>query len=762
MDKDNPLVQINPGDIAVVEQELAKSYRPFTLRELTEKLAFLKTASERTEVVKIYDQGSVYHVGDSIFKEYDELLTVSSKTHELFRGAVVLKVIKKRADKTLNCEMLEVDYTGGGAFRKYVDYMKKTKTDVLLPSNMGMAGTPPPAMGAGEDPRLTELPMQDRDLKALERSLRAAMGKSHLFFSWGDRWQLKAKQPEISEAKIKEIAASLAATRHSASTDDLVRSFFALEPSSDLFEIHCLWLDHILETKHKKEFVLVSPVAWGKWHLKSELNAMPEGLPLAAGEAALPEFDPAEKVDITPFHEFPLKVYLGWREIHSGGVKIPKTYNKELAHSREYVFTDADENKSYTVYYFPQNGYFLGLREFFAAANIPQGTSMTLEKGGPVQFNFWIKKSKKKIQVAKVAYDAAADTFADAGEGPTLAMPNKIIYIERDQMAKLVVLYPEREGKDLRELLIMVFKTFGVHSVASALHYLRAYHLVDVLKRTTQEDVELTLLNTPAFEKFDKKKGVFFYREAPIVVEPVVEEAPAVAARPVVVLTPEEMALAEAAAETAEPIDEVEAAEAGVILEDLGKTVLAALAPEKKPREEEKKPLAPPPAPPKKEKEKEKKKIKIDTDRRPKTRKSERRVLEEERLEVESARDALYAVKEAEDDILAELGADLPGLEPEEEAAAPVEAKPAPTPAKAKPKAEIKIEAEEASEPAEDAVVEEEAEAAPAGGAPAAGGTFGGIFANKLKAALKKKREEGPAEDEGEGGEPPADEHDEK
>lgn len=758
MDKDNALLQVNSGDIAVVEQELAKSPRPFTLRELTEKLAFLKTAGERTEVVKIYDQGSLYQVGDSIFKDYDELLTVSSKTHEPFQGAVVLKVIKKRYDKALNCEMLEVDYSGGGTFRKYVDYMKKTKTDVLLPSNLGLANTPPPVMGAGEDPRLTELPMQDRDLRTLERNLRTAMGRAHIFFSWGERWQIKANQPEISEARIKEIEAHLAETKQSAATTDLVRKFFALEPSSDLFEIHCLWLNHILETKHKKEFVAVSPVEWGKWHLKSVLNAMPEGLPLASAETPLPEFDPSEKVDITPFHEFPLKVYLGWREIHSGGVKIPKTYNKELAHSREYLFTDADENKSTIVYYFPLTGYFLGLRDFFAAANIPQGTSMTLEKAGPVQFNFWIKKSKKKIQVAKVAYDAAADTFADAGEGATLAMPNKIIYIERDQLAKLVALYPEREGKDLRELLIMVFKTFGVHSVASALHYLRAYHLVDVLKRTTQEDVELTLLNTPAFEKFDKKKGVFFYRETPIAPEPVVEEAPAAAERPAVVLSPEDMALAEAAAETAEPIDEVEAAEAGVVIEDLGKTVLAALAPDKKPREEEKKPVAPP-LPPRKEKEK--KKIKIDTDRRPKTRKSERRVLEEEFIDKESEKEALYAVKDAEDDILAELGVNLPSLEPEEEEAA-VEAKPAPAAAKGKPKAEIKVESEAEIEPAEETPAEDETEAAPAAGTPAAGGMFGGIFANKLKAALKKKREEEPAEDETEGGEPPADENAEK
>ena len=32
--------------------------------------------------------------------------------------------------------MLEVDYNGGGTFRKYVDYMKKIKTQVLLPSNV--------------------------------------------------------------------------------------------------------------------------------------------------------------------------------------------------------------------------------------------------------------------------------------------------------------------------------------------------------------------------------------------------------------------------------------------------------------------------------------------------------------------------------------------------------------------------------------------------------------------------------------------------
>ncbi len=422
-------------------------------------------------------------------------------------------------------------------------------------------------MGASSDPRLTELPMTERDVKALERSIRAALTKSPAFFAWGDRWQLKADPPVVTDETIKSIAARIREQGQSAATTDLVREAFGLEPSSDLFDITCLWLAHLLETKHKKEFVSVSPVDWGKWHLKAALAAMPDGRALMAPEAGLPEFDPAEKVEVAPFHEFPLKVYLGWREILSGGVKIPRWYNKELSHSREYTFTNAEDKVVLTAYFFPLLGYFLGFQEYFAAANIPQGTSMTLEKTGPAAFQFWIKKAKKKIQVAKVAYDAATDLFADAGEAPTMALPNKIIYIERDHLAKVFAMAAEREGKDLRELVVPIFQAFASHSVGSALHYLRAYHLVDLIKRTTQEDVELVLLNTPEFVKSDKKKGEYYYRQAepekPIVIEEEVVAVPTIAdEQPPVILTPEEMALAEAEAEHLEPIDEVAVADA--------------------------------------------------------------------------------------------------------------------------------------------------------------------------------------------------------
>lgn len=710
MEKDNALVQVTPDDISFIEKELAVSRKPATTRELAEKLAYQKTAGERTRDVKIYDPSCVYEVADTIYKEYDEELTVGAKMHEHFQGGVVLTVVNKIFYQDFGCEMLEVDYTGGGTFRKYIDYMKKVKTQVMLPANEGGTNGTARIMPHAEDPRLTELPMTERDLKTLERHLKASLAKSPAFFVWGDWWQLAATQPAIAEDRVRAIEADLAAAKASAGTVAIVQKHFGLEPSSDLFDLHCLALNHLLESKYKKEFILVQPVDWGRWMLKSTLAAMPSGLPLAAPSAALPSYEGTETIPITPFHEFPLKVYLGWREILSGGVKIPKGFNRELSNAREYIFTDADEKRDYTVYYFPNQSYFLGLKEFFESAAIPQGTSMTLEKCGPVRFNFWIKKSKKKIQVAKMTYEAEGDVFADAGETGTLAMPNKIIYLELEQLQKLIPLTPEREGLDLKGLLVLIFKHFSFQSANFSLHYLRAYHLIEVLRRTTQEDVEFTLLNNPEFEKSDKKKGIFYYHETPL--EAPVEEMEEEAAAPVEGVPGEaegeaemtsdeflehEFTILEQAPPPPPPAPAGPTAEQSAIAE--AEAELEAFEDKKKKAPAEKAPAAAP------KKERAKKKLSVESDRRPKTRKSERRVKEEEIELLESEREALFAEKSA--------GEESPDFAGGGEAGA----------------AEAAAETGKQAEP---------------GGLGAFGG---GLFAEKLKVALKKKREETDTEE---------------
>ena len=626
------LTTASAEDIALVERDLERTPQPQSTRALTEKLAFEKTAVERTQDVKKYDPYARYEVGDFIERDYNEPLTVGSKSVEHFEGRIILKVVAKTYSKHFNCEMLEVDYPGGGVFRKYIDYMKKTRTQVLLPAGLEGRNEAVAIMAKGDDPRLTELPMTERDLKALEKSLRSRLAKDPNVFGWNDFWQLSAKRVDILPEKVQEIENEFVESRRSAATEDLVKKYFGLEASSDLFDLTCLSLAALLEKKYKKDFILLAESGWGKWHLKTILNALPENLPLSAPMAKLPELEEVEKPEMSIVQAFPIKIYLTWREILSGGVKVPRSLGKELSHAREYTFTDSEDGKSYILYYYPGQNFFLGLQDFYTQYNIPQGTSLTLEKTGPNTFKFWIKKSKKKMSVLRLGYDVEKDEFLDAGEEVySHAEPNKIIYIEKETLAHILPLAATREGLDLKDLVVLIFKDPALATSSHSLHFLRAYHLVDVLRQTTQEDVEYTLLNSPEFSKSDKRKGVFTYHE-PYVPK---EEAPLEAAFP--------GAYEEPAAEAYTPEE--------AALEAVAEALRAAEPETAERMAADERPMAPAPAAgpaaePKKEKPFKRKKPKAEGEKGPRPKKSERRVIEEKIVEEESVQEALAGVKE--------------------------------------------------------------------------------------------------------------------
>lgn len=628
------LTEITAEDLALIESELGASAHPQLLRDLTEKLAFAKTAGQRAKAVKKYDPSCAYQVGDQIYKEYDETLPVGSKTVEHFQGAVVLEVVSKTHFPDFQCEMIEVDYPGGGIFRKYLEYMKKTRTQVLLPSNTGGAGRAPETMDSGDDPRLTELPMTDRDLNSLERKLRIALNKSPRVFSWNDRWHLNEKQIDIPETVVQGIRDEIKESGASLSTEDIVRRHLKLEASNDLFDLHCMSLGFVLEKKHKKDILLVSSEGWGRWHLKKILKDMAADLPLAAPPAPLPELESQEKAKVATAQDFPVKIYLTWREILSGGIKPPRGLAKDLSKSREYLFTDAEENKTYTLFYYPDENYFLGLKPFYEAHNIPQGTSLTIERKGSNTFHFWIKKSKKKLAVPKVSYDAATGHFHDSGEDAfTFALPNKIIFIERETLRHLFSLYETDGEADLGQLILRIYSDRVLSTETHSLHFMRAYHLVDVIRQSTQEDVEAVLLGLSEFEPSEKKKGVFIFRRPiePGEDIPVIEEMPPDLEEPAVVA---------AAEPAAEHVSEAPAFEPSI--ED-GLEDEEIVAPE--PRQ------PPAPEPPSEIKEKPKrKKPKIEGERVRPVRKSERRVIAEKIFEEESEIEAFAAVKQAEED----------------------------------------------------------------------------------------------------------------
>jgi hypothetical protein len=223
--------------------------------------------------------------------------------------------------------------------------------------------------------------------------------------------------------------------------------------------------------------------------------------------------------------------------------------------------------------------------------------------------------------VPQVNYLPAEDKFVSPGaEAFTFALPNKIIFLEKETLAQLLALNEQKEGKDLHDLLVLVFRNFGLESDGHSLHFLRAYHLVDVLRQTTQEDVETTLLNSPEFSTTEKKKGLFFYQEPRKPEEVVIPEIPAEAGEAPVLEAPEE-------------------AVPGAVSEDeIEREGVPPLPPVQAAPTVEKVKIEAPPA---KEKPVKKKKPKVMGERGPRPRKSERRVIEERIELAEGEQEAL-------------------------------------------------------------------------------------------------------------------------
>lgn len=658
MVEENEYTRITESDISFLEKELSQTNQTFTVEELTQKLAFKKTSSQLQQEVKKYDPYAKYEIGDIIYKDYDEPLMVSSKGVEHFKGSVVLKVINKIPYESFNCEMLEVDYTGGGTFRRHIDYMKKTNTQVLLPSNCDNKGLTPEAIQRQEDPRLDQVPMTDKDLKRLERNLGKALAKSELFFNWTGFYQLERKRIKISEKTVQEIQKYFRQTNKSATTDELCTRFLQKDSSEDMFDLHCLSLNHVFEKKYKKYFVFVSPVDWGKWQLKETLDSLLKDLPLSASQAKTPPLGKAGKAETSKPQNFPLKIYLTWREILSGGIRAPQNMRRSLADYREYLFTDTDEEKDYVIYYYPSQGIFLGLDEFYQSHHVPQGASLNLEQKKPGHFSFSLKKSKKKLSVPQVEYDPKKDKFSLMDEEMfTYALPNKIIHLEQDTLDKLISLYKQRDKLNLKELLILIFSYFGLEGENLFLHYLRAFHLVDVLRHTSQEDVEKTLIHSPEFKKSEKKKGIFIYKEkvkaeAELEPEETAAVSPEIPPEPAGVVAPGGAHLAIGTIEDEVPAAEVE--EESIVVEEPAveavpepepPEILEPLEPpepsepSKKRKVEKPKKEAPPP-------KKEKGRRRIEAEAVPRRRKGERKVIEE-RIELEESElEALTAIKE--------------------------------------------------------------------------------------------------------------------
>ncbi len=671
MDKENENTSITKDDLKYIKDVFSKDKKPISLDDLTKKLAYYKNSGQLQQKVKIYDPDCRYETGDLIYKTYDEALTISSKGVEHFQGSVVLKVINKISYESFNCEMLEVDFSGAGIFRKHIDYMKKSKTQVLLPSNQNNKCKESKILDKQKDPRLHELPMTLKDLRALEKNLIHSLSKSGEYFHWNEFWQLKSNQVKISEAHLKAVQAMLKEAKKSISAADIVTKIFKIKPDSNLFDLHCKSLNSALD-KHRKTFIFVTPEEGGKWHLKEIMDSFLKDLPLSAKKAKVPSFENPKKLESALHEDFPLKLYPTWRQILSGGLVVPKKFNKKLSPVREYRFKDLQLKKEYTVYYFPSLFAFIGLKKFYESYKIHQGAGLTLKKAGPYDFLITVKTIKKKFEAPQVKYDPEKDEFILLDEESfSYCSLNKIVFLEKDTLKHIFSLTQESNKKDLRELLILILTNFGLESDNLFLNSSRAFHLVDLLKMTYMEDVEFTFFNSPEFYKSAKKAGIYFYKEETpeeAIIEGEVKPAPGqkpLTAKekphpkdhlPEIGTIAEEISVVEGEEELrvlrVVPVQPKEKKAAPVKKEAAKKPThrpkeKAAVILGPKAKKAAAKPSAEKPAKPKKAKEIKKKgrKIKLDAERAPRRRKGIKKIREEEIELEESEMEALFAIK---------------------------------------------------------------------------------------------------------------------
>ena len=81
----------------------------------------------------------------------------------------------------------------------------------------------------------------------------------------------------------------------SESTEFFVENFCKVDPADPDFAATCFALNVVMTSQYKIDLQQTSSAGWGKWHLKSLLNALPENLALSAPLAGVPEMDEIEK-----------------------------------------------------------------------------------------------------------------------------------------------------------------------------------------------------------------------------------------------------------------------------------------------------------------------------------------------------------------------------------------------------------------------------------------------------------------------------------
>lgn len=486
-----------------LKEYLNKGEGPFSLDQVAEAYARKLMEERSLEPVKIYNPDCRYEIGDLIYKEFDEKLRIGRDKYEEFKGGAILKVVDKKYSKDLGCYMLALEYEGRGILKEHFKYLKRAKIGYYLPSYELKEC---PKLSPEKDPRKEETQPSDEIVRKSRKELMEIAEKSPEFCIWGNFIDIAEKIPEPEDEAISQVEEYIKGKGSSATTEELVERVLGKSKDDPSFGRWCLGLNRKLTSK-KLTFVLVSKKGYGRWNTWVNLVNLEKNLPVKIRKK-LPIFFSRSKVEIDAYlrdfereekkRESRNRYLLTWREVLSGAVRVRKGMRNLL--KGELELEARDGGRSYKLFYFPERNYILGFGKYFKENFVVQGAQLFLEWEGD-HFKLSLRKEKKPFHAPMLLYDADSDRFTlkDAEISSEIDV-DKRVFITREELSELISRMEElRKIPDLTALIREIVKSFGEAEKGFLIHYLKIYHILDIIHGTPKEDVVRSLLGNEEF-----------------------------------------------------------------------------------------------------------------------------------------------------------------------------------------------------------------------------------------------------------------------
>ncbi len=523
MKKEKVELKVTEEDLKFIKKLSKEKKKPLSLQEIAQTIGYQRTAHLREEKVKVYSPEYFYEAGDLIFKEFDDEFRVSKNKKISFKGGVVLRVERTTFSEALKTNLITVVYEGEGEFKTIMNVLKKKKVSLEFESSNDPTKQAP-FIKEEIDPRKTEPPLGEKELKKLEKSIKELLEKSNDFFSWRDLYLYKTLLLKIKDKDIVKVIRKIEEEGKPLSTEE-IKEFLSLEGEDDnlvLFSIN-------VHLKEHGSFMPVSFKGWGKWFTKDMYEKIKKSLPLFRRSSKFkkkPDYDDKKAKIETSVKNFlkewnekdesPDTVFLTLREVLSGAIKLKREMRSFFnENEREFVILDKETGAIKKAYYFPYEGYIIGFKDVFEKQRAVSGTRVRIFKEGDGNLYYEILKVKKEYETPKIVYNSEDDTFKEEGSIFSKASFDAYFILDKGDLEKLYKIY-ENSLDNVNSFIRGLFRTFGEAEEGvpyRRIHFLTIFNLLDIVKKSDISDVLSILLGNSEFFPSTELPGFFYMNE---------------------------------------------------------------------------------------------------------------------------------------------------------------------------------------------------------------------------------------------------------